>query len=60
MSQMQERTEPAPQQYTFGYQRATLLGAFFNGVFLLALSVSIFVQAIERFVNIARKFDYTG
>ncbi|EXL39561.1 hypothetical protein FOCG_17825 [Fusarium oxysporum f. sp. radicis-lycopersici 26381] len=50
---MQERTEPAPQQYTFGYQRATLLGAFFNGVFLLALSVSIFVQAIERFVNIA-------
>ncbi|KAI5468175.1 cation efflux protein [Mariannaea sp. PMI_226] len=49
---VQERSEPAPQQYTFGYQRASLLGAFFNGVFLLALSVSIFVQAIERFVDI--------
>ncbi|KAH7160879.1 cation efflux protein [Dactylonectria macrodidyma] len=36
-----ERTEPAPQGYTFGWQRATLLGAFFNGVFLLALGVNM-------------------
>ncbi|KAF4469635.1 zinc cadmium resistance [Fusarium albosuccineum] len=49
---VQERTEPAPQKYTFGWQRATLLGAFFNGVFLLALGVSILVQAVERFVDL--------
>ncbi|KAH8173162.1 cation efflux family protein [Sarocladium implicatum] len=48
-----ERAEPAPQGYTFGWQRAKLLGAFFNGVFLLALGVSILVQAIERFVDIS-------
>ncbi|KAF7550596.1 hypothetical protein G7Z17_g5604 [Cylindrodendrum hubeiense] len=47
-----ERTKPAPQGYTFGWQRATLLGAFFNGVFLLALGVSILVQAIERVTDI--------
>ncbi|KAI5463743.1 cation efflux protein [Mariannaea sp. PMI_226] len=50
-----ERNEPAPQKYTFGWQRATLLGAFFNGVFLLALAVSILVQAIQRFINITRR-----
>jgi Co/Zn/Cd efflux system component len=27
-------------------------GAFFNGVFLLALALSIFLQSIERFVHI--------
>jgi solute carrier family 30 (zinc transporter), member 1 len=37
---------------SFGWQRAQLLGAFFNGVFLLALGVSIFLQSIERFINI--------
>ncbi|KAK5998650.1 Vacuolar zinc transporter ZRC1 [Cladobotryum mycophilum] len=46
-----ERPDP-PQKLTYGWQRATLLGAFFNGVFLLALGVSILVQAIERFTNI--------
>ncbi|ODA78018.1 hypothetical protein RJ55_06621 [Drechmeria coniospora] len=48
-----ERPQPPPKEYTFGWQRATLLGAFFNGVFLLALGVTIFVQAIERFANIS-------
>jgi zinc transporter 1 len=47
-----ERPAPPPQELTFGWARATLLGAFFNGVFLLALGVSILVQAIERFVNV--------
>jgi len=42
----------APLEMTFGWQRATLLGAFFNGVFLLALGVSIFLQSIERFVSV--------
>jgi len=27
-------------------------GSFFNGVFLLALALSIFLQALERFVNV--------
>ncbi|KAH7275447.1 cation efflux protein [Fusarium solani] len=49
---IQERPEPAPQEYTYGWQRATLLGAFFNGVFLVALSVSILVQAVERFIDL--------
>ncbi|KAL1582282.1 hypothetical protein WHR41_09164 [Cladosporium halotolerans] len=42
----------APPEMTFGWQRATILGAFFNGVFLLALGVSIFLQSIERFVSV--------
>ena len=42
----------APPALSFGWQRATLLGGFFNGVFLLALGVSIFLQAIERFINV--------
>ncbi|RVD85295.1 uncharacterized protein DFL_003621 [Arthrobotrys flagrans] len=46
-----ERTE-SPKELSFGWQRANLLGAFFNGVFLLALSVSIFLQSIERFIAI--------
>lgn len=28
------------------------IGAFFNGVFLLALALSIFLQSIERFVHV--------
>ena len=39
---------------SFGWQRAQLLGAFFNGVFLLALGISIFLQSIERFINVQR------
>ncbi|KAL2073251.1 hypothetical protein VTL71DRAFT_10575 [Oculimacula yallundae] len=46
--------EKAPKGLSFGWQRAQLLGAFFNGVFLLALGVSIFLQSIERFVSLQR------
>ncbi|EXL95871.1 cation efflux protein [Fusarium oxysporum II5] len=53
-SQLQEHTKPAPQGYTYGWHRATILGAFFNGVFLLALGISILVQAVERFVHLTR------
>ncbi|ROW09589.1 hypothetical protein VMCG_02532 [Cytospora schulzeri] len=42
----------SPQDLSFGWQRASLLGAFFNGVFLLALGISIFLQSIERFISI--------
>ncbi|KAL2200583.1 cation efflux protein [Corynascus similis CBS 632.67] len=45
-----EKTEYR-QDFSFGWQRARLLGAFFNGSFLLALGVSIFLQSIERFVS---------
>ncbi|KAK6819349.1 cation diffusion facilitator family metal ion transporter [Apiospora arundinis] len=38
--------------FSFGWARASLLGAFFNGVFLLALGVSIFLQSIERFISL--------
>jgi solute carrier family 30 (zinc transporter), member 1 len=27
-------------------------GAFFNGIFLMALALSIFLQAIERFIHV--------
>ena len=45
----------APASLAFGWQRARVLGAFFNGVFLLALAVSIFLQAVERFIHIQRQ-----
>ncbi|TQV96514.1 metal ion resistance protein/transporter (Zrc1) [Cordyceps javanica] len=51
--QVSEGSTPAPPGYTFGWQRATLLGAFFNGIFLLALGISILFQAIERFINVS-------
>lgn len=44
----------APGHLSFGWQRAQLLGAFFNGVFLVALGLSIFLQSIERFVTIQK------
>ncbi|TIB60445.1 hypothetical protein E3P78_03154 [Wallemia ichthyophaga] len=37
--------------WTYGWHRAELVGAFFNGVFLLGLALSIFLQSIERFFN---------
>jgi len=44
------KRQDAPASMPFGWQRAAILGSFFNGVFLLALGVSIFLQAIERFI----------
>lgn len=37
--------------YTYGWQRAETLGALANGVFLVALCLSIFLEAINRFVE---------
>ncbi|KAL8768950.1 MAG: hypothetical protein Q9209_005005, partial [Squamulea sp. 1 TL-2023] len=48
---MSER-ENSPNNFSFGWQRIQLLGAFFNGVFLVALGLSIFLQAIERFITV--------
>ncbi|KAJ3068376.1 hypothetical protein HDU98_008446 [Podochytrium sp. JEL0797] len=36
---------------SFGYQRAEILGAFANAVFLLALCFTIIIEAIQRFVE---------
>ncbi|WAR57796.1 hypothetical protein PtB15_5B26 [Puccinia triticina] len=35
-------------EYSYGWQRAEVLGALINGVFLLALCFSIFLEAIQR------------
>ena len=40
------------KQYTYGWQRAETLGALVNGVFLVALCLSIFLEAIQRFVEV--------
>ncbi|KIV99517.1 uncharacterized protein PV09_08823 [Verruconis gallopava] len=37
------------KMYTYGWQRAETLGALVNGVFLVALCLSIFLEAIQRF-----------
>ncbi|EMC94955.1 hypothetical protein BAUCODRAFT_40738, partial [Baudoinia panamericana UAMH 10762] len=39
------------KMYTYGWQRAETLGALVNGVFLVALCVTIFLEAIQRFVD---------
>ncbi|XP_071807588.1 proton-coupled zinc antiporter SLC30A1-like [Asterias amurensis] len=36
---------------TFGWQRSEVLGALVNSVFLMALCFTIFVEAIQRFIN---------
>merc|ERR1712000_263109 len=41
----------ASKMYTYGWQRAETLGALVNGVFLVALCLSIFLEAIQRFVE---------
>ncbi|OJI89857.1 hypothetical protein ASPTUDRAFT_132336 [Aspergillus tubingensis CBS 134.48] len=46
--------DESPKALSFGWQRAQLLGAFFNGVLLFALGISIFLQSIERFITLQR------
>ncbi|KAJ5475198.1 Zinc/cadmium resistance protein [Penicillium diatomitis] len=43
--------ETNSEVYTFGWQRAETLGALVNGVFLVALCMSIFLEAIQRLVE---------
>ncbi|WBW74243.1 ER zinc importer, CDF family, Zhf1 [Schizosaccharomyces osmophilus] len=38
-------------KYTYGWQRAEILGALANGVFLIALCMFIFLEAIQRFIE---------
>lgn len=39
-------------KYTYGWQRAEILGALINSVFLLALCLTIFLEAIQRFIAV--------
>ncbi|KAF8906263.1 CDF zinc transporter [Gymnopilus junonius] len=48
---LQERGQHT-NSFTYAFHRAELVGAFFNGVFLLALALSICLQSLERFVNV--------
>jgi zinc transporter 1 len=45
-----KQTEWKPQ-LTFGWQRAEVLGALINGVFLLALTFMVTLEAIQRFFS---------
>ncbi|KAI5927253.1 cation efflux protein [Camillea tinctor] len=38
-------------QYSYGWLRAEILGAFFNAVFLIALCISIILEALTRFLE---------
>ncbi len=39
------------ERYSYGWQRAEILGALVNGIFLVALCFTIFVEAIQRFFD---------
>ena len=41
----------ATESRTFGYKRYEILGAFFNGVILILISIFIFKEAIYRLSN---------
>ena len=41
--------QPATPERSFGYQRAEILAALFNGVTLVAISIWIFIEAYRRF-----------
>ncbi|KAK3310478.1 cation efflux protein [Chaetomium strumarium] len=38
-------------KFSYGWLRAEILGAFFNAVFLIALCVSILLEALTRFID---------
>lgn len=44
-------SKPADGKYTYGWQRAEILGALINAVFLLALCFTIVIEAIQRFFS---------
>jgi len=47
---LSKRIKRGPSQ-TYGFQRAEILGALVNGVFLLALCFTLLIAAIQRFVQ---------
>ncbi len=53
LDQLSQKSDNKDPRYSYGWQRAEVLGALINGVFLLALCFSIFMEALERFINIS-------
>ena len=47
-------------RYSYGWHRAEILAALVNGVFLLALCFSIFLEAMERFFSTPGVFHATS
>jgi len=47
----QDKEKHIDTRYSYGWHRAEILAALVNGVFLLALCFSIFMEAIERFFS---------
>lgn len=54
--QLSKKESTNDPRYSYGWQRAEILGALVNGVFLLALCFSIFMEAIERLVNVQGEY----
>ncbi|KAI8066193.1 cation efflux family-domain-containing protein [Gilbertella persicaria] len=50
LSLVAKKTQYNPK-YSYGWQRAEILGALVNGVFLFALCFTIFIDCIKRFVT---------
>ena len=48
----------ASAEYSYGWHRAEILAALINGVFLLALCFSIFIEAIERFFSVPGNHNF--
>lgn len=46
-----QSSKPADGKYTYGWQRAEIIGALVNAVFLLALCFTIVVEALQRFFD---------
>lgn len=43
--------KPSTDEFSFGYKRYEILGAFFNAVFLIALCITIALEALPRLFN---------
>ncbi|KAF4635147.1 hypothetical protein G7Y89_g2944 [Cudoniella acicularis] len=48
---VQAAQKSSTDKYSFGWLRAEILGAFFNAVFLIALCLSIVLEAITRLID---------
>ncbi|KAI9360740.1 cation efflux family-domain-containing protein [Pilaira anomala] len=42
---------PSNQKYSYGYNRIETVAAFFNGIFLVLISCSIVIEALQRLVH---------
>lgn len=42
---------PSNSEFTYGYNRIETVAAYFNGVFLVFISISIIIEAIQRLIT---------